>query len=177
MEPGSPKSWASALTTEPSFPSLPLPSLSKTWVCIDQNLNPGLLWGRHKNSTTELPVLFLRTGKAFELLVISRIQRAPRRMRRWWGALQGRTAFFPASFFLCFPAFRKIKSLGEDDPWLDDTAAWIERSRKLQVEKELAEKRVSIVLESQELLGCMGASLGTLALCVTCTQLPLSSIQ
>lgn len=40
------------------------------------------------------------------------------------------------------PPPRKIKTLGEDDPWLDDTAAWIERSRKLQQEKELAEKRV-----------------------------------
>lgn len=38
--------------------------------------------------------------------------------------------------------FRKIKTLGEDDPWLDDTAAWIERSRQLQKEKDLAEKRV-----------------------------------
>lgn len=37
---------------------------------------------------------------------------------------------------------RKIKTLGEDDPWLDDTAAWIERSRQLQKEKDLAEKRV-----------------------------------
>uniref|UniRef100_A0A8C0AYL6 Spliceosome associated factor 1, recruiter of U4/U6.U5 tri-snRNP n=1 Tax=Buteo japonicus TaxID=224669 RepID=A0A8C0AYL6_9AVES len=37
----------------------------------------------------------------------------------------------------------KIKTLGEDDPWLDDAAAWIERSRKLQQEKELAEKRVA----------------------------------
>lgn len=43
------------------------------------------------------------------------------------------------TFFL----FRKIKTLGEDDPWLDDTAAWIERSRQLQKEKDLAEKRVS----------------------------------
>lgn len=41
--------------------------------------------------------------------------------------------------------FRKIKSLGEDDPWLDDTAAWIERSRKLQLEKEMAEKRVGVM--------------------------------
>lgn len=38
--------------------------------------------------------------------------------------------------------FRKIKALGEDDPWLDDTTAWIERSRQLQKEKDLAEKRV-----------------------------------
>ena len=36
-----------------------------------------------------------------------------------------------------------MKTLGEDDPWLDDTAAWIERSRQLQREKDLAEKRVS----------------------------------
>lgn len=41
-----------------------------------------------------------------------------------------------------FTHFRKIKTLGEDDPWLDDTAAWIERSRQLQKEKDLAEKRV-----------------------------------
>lgn len=38
--------------------------------------------------------------------------------------------------------FRKIKALGEDDPWLDDTAAWIERTRQLQKEKDLAERRV-----------------------------------
>lgn len=85
-------------------------------------------------------------------------------------ALQCRTASFPASFCVYSPPFRKIKSLGEDDPWLDDTAAWIERSRKLQIEKDLAEKRVSIVLESPEHLGCMGA-------CVTCSQLLLSSVQ
>ncbi|KAB0407494.1 hypothetical protein E2I00_007668, partial [Balaenoptera physalus] len=35
----------------------------------------------------------------------------------------------------------KIKALGEDDPWLDDTAAWIERTRQLQKEKDLAERR------------------------------------
>lgn len=40
--------------------------------------------------------------------------------------------------------FRKIKALGEDDPWLDDTTAWIERSRQLQKEKDLAEKRVRV---------------------------------
>lgn len=37
-----------------------------------------------------------------------------------------------------------MKTLAEDDPWLDDTAAWVERSRKLAKEKELAEKRVRI---------------------------------
>lgn len=36
----------------------------------------------------------------------------------------------------------KVKTLAEDD-WLDDTAAWVERSRKMAKEKELAEKRVS----------------------------------
>ncbi|XP_041324272.1 U4/U6.U5 tri-snRNP-associated protein 1-like, partial [Pyrgilauda ruficollis] len=36
----------------------------------------------------------------------------------------------------------KVKTLGEEEPWLDDAAAWIERSRALQREKELAEKRV-----------------------------------
>lgn len=41
-----------------------------------------------------------------------------------------------------YSLLRKIKTLGEDDPWLDDTAAWIERSRQLQKEKDLAEKRV-----------------------------------
>lgn len=35
-----------------------------------------------------------------------------------------------------------MKALGDDEPWLDDTAAWVERSRKLAKEKELAEKRV-----------------------------------
>lgn len=40
------------------------------------------------------------------------------------------------------PQKRKVKTLGEEEPWLDDAAAWIERSRALQREKELAEKRV-----------------------------------
>uniref|UniRef100_A0A8C3SCQ7 Spliceosome associated factor 1, recruiter of U4/U6.U5 tri-snRNP n=1 Tax=Chelydra serpentina TaxID=8475 RepID=A0A8C3SCQ7_CHESE len=47
----------------------------------------------------------------------------------------------------------KIKSLGEDDPWLDDTAAWIEKSRKLQVEKELAEKRAKLLEEMDQEFG------------------------
>ncbi|XP_042296001.1 U4/U6.U5 tri-snRNP-associated protein 1 isoform X3 [Sceloporus undulatus] len=47
----------------------------------------------------------------------------------------------------------KIKSLGEDDPWLDDTAAWIERSRKLQMEKEMAEKRAKLLEEMDQEFG------------------------
>ncbi|KAF7238347.1 U4/U6.U5 tri-snRNP-associated protein 1 [Varanus komodoensis] len=47
----------------------------------------------------------------------------------------------------------KIKSLGEDDPWLDDTAAWIERSRKLQQEKEMAEKRAKLLEEMDQEFG------------------------
>uniref|UniRef100_A0AAR2L4Y6 U4/U6.U5 tri-snRNP-associated protein 1 n=1 Tax=Pygocentrus nattereri TaxID=42514 RepID=A0AAR2L4Y6_PYGNA len=52
----------------------------------------------------------------------------------------------------------KVKTLGEEEPWLDDTAAWVERSRKLAKEKEMAEKRVKgfwqrIVLHSQDLKG------------------------
>ncbi len=43
--------------------------------------------------------------------------------------------------------------IGDEEPWLDDTVAWVERSRKLAKEKELAEKRVSIerrnVVENQ----------------------------
>ncbi|XP_077182061.1 U4/U6.U5 tri-snRNP-associated protein 1 isoform X3 [Paroedura picta] len=47
----------------------------------------------------------------------------------------------------------KIKSLGEDDPWLDDTAAWIERSRKIQLEKEMAEKRAKLLEEMDQEFG------------------------
>nr|XP_028565462.1 U4/U6.U5 tri-snRNP-associated protein 1 [Podarcis muralis] len=47
----------------------------------------------------------------------------------------------------------KIKSLGEDDPWLDDTAAWIERSRKLQLEKDMAEKRAKLLEEMDQEFG------------------------
>ncbi|XP_070807435.1 U4/U6.U5 tri-snRNP-associated protein 1 [Pituophis catenifer annectens] len=47
----------------------------------------------------------------------------------------------------------KVKSLGEDDPWLDDTAAWIERSRKLQLEKEMAEKRAKLLEEMDQEFG------------------------
>nr|XP_016854475.1 PREDICTED: U4/U6.U5 tri-snRNP-associated protein 1 [Anolis carolinensis] len=62
-------------------------------------------------------------------------------------ALWSRTFHGPSS------PFRKVKSLGEDDPWLDDTAAWIERSRKLQVEKELAEKRAKLLEEMDQEFG------------------------
>ncbi|KYO44176.1 U4/U6.U5 tri-snRNP-associated protein 1 isoform B [Alligator mississippiensis] len=47
----------------------------------------------------------------------------------------------------------KIKALGEDDPWLDDAAAWIERSRKLQQEKDLAEKRAKLLEEMDQEFG------------------------
>ncbi|XP_015263822.1 PREDICTED: U4/U6.U5 tri-snRNP-associated protein 1 [Gekko japonicus] len=47
----------------------------------------------------------------------------------------------------------KIKSLGEDDPWLDDTAAWIEKSRKLQIEKDMAEKRAKLLEEMDQEFG------------------------
>ncbi|XP_049636115.1 U4/U6.U5 tri-snRNP-associated protein 1 isoform X2 [Suncus etruscus] len=47
----------------------------------------------------------------------------------------------------------KIKTLGEDDPWLDDTAAWIERSRQLQKEKDLAEKRAKLLEEMDQEFG------------------------
>ncbi|CAH2324944.1 U4 tri-snRNP-associated 1 [Pelobates cultripes] len=47
----------------------------------------------------------------------------------------------------------KIKSLGDDELWLDDTAAWIERSRKLQLEKDKAEKRAKLLAEMDEEFG------------------------
>ncbi|XP_044126540.1 U4/U6.U5 tri-snRNP-associated protein 1 [Bufo gargarizans] len=47
----------------------------------------------------------------------------------------------------------KIKSLGDDELWLDDTAAWIERSRKLQIEKDKAEKRAKLLAEMDEEFG------------------------
>nr|KAF6438956.1 spliceosome associated factor 1, recruiter of U4/U6.U5 tri-snRNP [Molossus molossus] len=47
----------------------------------------------------------------------------------------------------------KVKTLGEDDPWLDDTAAWIERSRQLQKEKDLAEKRAKLLEEMDQEFG------------------------
>uniref|UniRef100_A0A3B1KJG7 Spliceosome associated factor 1, recruiter of U4/U6.U5 tri-snRNP n=1 Tax=Astyanax mexicanus TaxID=7994 RepID=A0A3B1KJG7_ASTMX len=47
----------------------------------------------------------------------------------------------------------KVKTLGEDEPWLDDTAAWVERSRKQAKEKELAEKRAKLLEEMDEEFG------------------------
>ncbi|XP_071974001.1 U4/U6.U5 tri-snRNP-associated protein 1 [Engystomops pustulosus] len=47
----------------------------------------------------------------------------------------------------------KVKSLGDDELWLDDTAAWIERSRKLQAEKDKAEKRAKLLAEMDEEFG------------------------
>ncbi|XP_056365908.1 U4/U6.U5 tri-snRNP-associated protein 1-like [Oenanthe melanoleuca] len=47
----------------------------------------------------------------------------------------------------------KVKTLGEEEPWLDDAAAWIERSRALQREKELAEKRAQLLEEMEQEFG------------------------
>ncbi|KAF4077310.1 hypothetical protein AMELA_G00206700 [Ameiurus melas] len=47
----------------------------------------------------------------------------------------------------------KVKTLADDDPWLDDTAAWVEKSRKLAKEKELAEKRAKLLEEMDEEFG------------------------
>ncbi|KAF7697228.1 U4/U6.U5 tri-snRNP-associated protein 1 [Silurus meridionalis] len=47
----------------------------------------------------------------------------------------------------------KVKTLAEDDPWLDDTAAWVEKSRKLAKEKEMAEKRAKLLEEMDEEFG------------------------
>lgn len=46
----------------------------------------------------------------------------------------------------------KVKTLAEED-WLDDTAAWVERSRKLAKEKEMAEKRAKLLEEMDEEFG------------------------
>ncbi|XP_017348517.1 U4/U6.U5 tri-snRNP-associated protein 1 [Ictalurus punctatus] len=47
----------------------------------------------------------------------------------------------------------KVKRLADDDPWLDDTAAWVEKSRKLAKEKEMAEKRAKLLEEMDEEFG------------------------
>jgi len=47
----------------------------------------------------------------------------------------------------------KVKALGEEEPWLDDTAAWVERSRKMAKEKELADKRAKLLEEMDEEFG------------------------
>ncbi|XP_060792301.1 U4/U6.U5 tri-snRNP-associated protein 1 isoform X1 [Neoarius graeffei] len=47
----------------------------------------------------------------------------------------------------------KVKTLADDDPWLDDTVAWVEKSRKLAKEKEMAEKRAKLLEEMDEEFG------------------------
>ncbi|KAL3996669.1 integrin alpha M [Sarotherodon galilaeus] len=46
----------------------------------------------------------------------------------------------------------KVKTLAEDD-WLDDTSSWVERSRNLAKEKEMAEKRAKLLEEMDEEFG------------------------
>lgn len=46
----------------------------------------------------------------------------------------------------------KVKTLAEED-WLDDTCAWVEKSRKLAKEKEMAEKRAKLLEEMDEEFG------------------------
>ncbi|KAG8014672.1 U4/U6.U5 tri-snRNP-associated protein 1 [Nibea albiflora] len=46
----------------------------------------------------------------------------------------------------------KVKTLAEED-WLDDTKAWVERSRMLAKEKEMAEKRAKLLEEMDEEFG------------------------
>ncbi|TNN89664.1 U4/U6.U5 tri-snRNP-associated protein 1 [Liparis tanakae] len=46
----------------------------------------------------------------------------------------------------------KIKAIAEED-WLDDTSAWVERSRNMAKEKELAEKRAKVLQEMDEEFG------------------------
>lgn len=46
----------------------------------------------------------------------------------------------------------KVKTLADDD-WLDDTAAWVEKNRKAEKEKELAEKRAKLLEEMDQEFG------------------------
>ncbi|XP_040042112.1 U4/U6.U5 tri-snRNP-associated protein 1 [Gasterosteus aculeatus] len=46
----------------------------------------------------------------------------------------------------------KVKTIAEED-WLDDTAAWVERSRKMAKEKEMADKRAKLLEEMDEEFG------------------------
>ncbi|XP_034409233.1 U4/U6.U5 tri-snRNP-associated protein 1 [Cyclopterus lumpus] len=46
----------------------------------------------------------------------------------------------------------KVKAIAEED-WLDDTSAWVERSRNMAKEKELAEKRAKLLQEMDEEFG------------------------
>ncbi|XP_063997350.1 U4/U6.U5 tri-snRNP-associated protein 1 [Pogoniulus pusillus] len=47
----------------------------------------------------------------------------------------------------------KVRALGAEEPWLEDAAAWIQRSRKLQQEKEMAEKRAKLLEEMEQEFG------------------------
>lgn len=46
----------------------------------------------------------------------------------------------------------KVKTMAQDD-WLDDTCAWVEKSRKLEKEKEMAEKRAKLLEEMDQEFG------------------------
>lgn len=46
----------------------------------------------------------------------------------------------------------KVKTMAEED-WLDDTCAWVEKSRKLEKEKEMAEKRAKLLEEMDQEFG------------------------
>ncbi|XP_076001362.1 U4/U6.U5 tri-snRNP-associated protein 1 [Genypterus blacodes] len=46
----------------------------------------------------------------------------------------------------------KVKTLAEED-WIDDTAAWVEKSRNMAKEKELAEKREKLLEEMDQEFG------------------------
>ncbi|XP_057699482.1 U4/U6.U5 tri-snRNP-associated protein 1 [Corythoichthys intestinalis] len=46
----------------------------------------------------------------------------------------------------------KVKTLAEDD-WLEDAAAWVEKSRKAAKEKEMAEKRAKLLEEMDQEFG------------------------
>lgn len=46
----------------------------------------------------------------------------------------------------------KVKPIAEED-WLDDTTAWVERSRLMAKEKEMAEKRAKVLQEMDEEFG------------------------
>ncbi|KAM4583936.1 U4/U6.U5 tri-snRNP-associated protein 1 [Odontesthes bonariensis] len=46
----------------------------------------------------------------------------------------------------------KVKTLADND-WLDDTATWVEKSRKLAKEKEMAEKRAKLLEEMDQEFG------------------------
>ncbi|XP_062867763.1 U4/U6.U5 tri-snRNP-associated protein 1 [Trichomycterus rosablanca] len=47
----------------------------------------------------------------------------------------------------------KVKTLADEDPWLEDAASWVEKSRKMAKEKEMAEKRAKLLQEMDEEFG------------------------